>query len=322
MVACERELFQDCQVLFGGDLNVSRNFLEYLQSSGVKKAYRTRVKETHPDKLAQEGRVAQAQGARRFQRVQKSYERLSAYLKARENGFSFQRSSLAIHQTRRPSTAPVRPTAEQPPRPQYNHSRYSQESQKARTSQASKKTQENWQYSEAAYERFKARSRKIKVNEQSKTQVKNGKYSEQNKTRHIFHGDLPNRPMLFGHFLYYSGLIDWQTIVKALVWQRAERPRIGDIGIRFGWLNSKEVLELLSKPTSRDLFGRRAVESGMISKSQLMIILNYQRSQQKMVGEYFVINQIFSKQKLSSLLEKCHAHNRQQNINKRRQKAS
>ena len=38
---------------------------------------------------------------------------------------------------------------------------------------------------------------------------------------------VPKRKLLLGQFLYYSGLISWDTYIKAIAWQRRQRPRLG-----------------------------------------------------------------------------------------------
>jgi len=41
-------LFSACRVLFGPQVEITLEFLNYLQESGVKDAYRRRARETHP----------------------------------------------------------------------------------------------------------------------------------------------------------------------------------------------------------------------------------------------------------------------------------
>lgn len=79
-VSTTRDLFNACAVLFGTDVNVSAEFLKYLQASGLKAAYRKRAFETHPDRatalaespLSLEGR---------FKELNLAYEQLSAFVK-------------------------------------------------------------------------------------------------------------------------------------------------------------------------------------------------------------------------------------------------
>ena len=49
-VVAEEELYHSCRIIFGKDLKVSHDFLQYLQLSGVKKAYRKKALELHPDR--------------------------------------------------------------------------------------------------------------------------------------------------------------------------------------------------------------------------------------------------------------------------------
>ena len=78
-VSTTRDLFNACSVLFGTDVNVSADFLKYLQASGLKAAYRKRAFETHPDRAA-----ALAESAlsleERFKEVNLAYEQLSTFI--------------------------------------------------------------------------------------------------------------------------------------------------------------------------------------------------------------------------------------------------
>ena len=38
-----------------------------------------------------------------------------------------------------------------------------------------------------------------------------------------YRGALPHRRLLLGEFLFYSGLINWDSLIKAIVWQRRQR---------------------------------------------------------------------------------------------------
>ena len=49
------ELFNACRTIFGSQVNVSTEFLRYLQPVGVKSAYKKRALETHPDRAKQIG---------------------------------------------------------------------------------------------------------------------------------------------------------------------------------------------------------------------------------------------------------------------------
>lgn len=289
-VVVEQELFHACQVIFGDELRISRQFLEYIQMAGVKSAYRQRAKETHPDLLASQGKLAQNRGSQQFQAVQQAYKNLSVYLDAREKGFrlavtaqpsSWQRSSSPVKKARRPTTA---------------QADFCQKQARAR--------QQNKESARPAFHGPKC------------TRTRHTHNSTQ---ENLFVGRLPDRPLLFGHFLYYSGLVSWQSIVKALVWQRCSRPRLGDIGRRFGWLSSEDIISLL-KASDGQPFGERAIADGLLTPRQVKTLLAFQRSQQRRIGEYFVGKKIFQKVRLEEVLVQYHAHNQRQN--KRSRKAS
>lgn len=282
-VVAEQELFRACQVIFGDELNISRDFLTYMQMSGVKSAYRKRAKETHPDTFAGQGDLAQRFGARKFQVVQKAYKRLSHYVDAREKGH-LASDVFSRRQPMRPQPAPVR---KKPASPPFSHSQKT----------ASARKTPRWTGGEGSVRKSKSFDPKA-----------------------LFKGVLPDRAMLFGHFLYYSGLVDWQTIVRALIWQRTSRPRVGDIGVRFGWLAQKDILTILKSGHCRETFGAKAIAVGKLSHYQMQAILAYQKKNHNKIGEFFVKKRIFSRMQLQGLLRKCQDHNNQ--YEKLRRKAS
>ncbi len=282
-VVAEQELFRACQVIFGNELNISRDFLAYVQMSGVKSAYRKRAKETHPDCFAGQGDLAQRFGARKFQVVQKAYKHLTHYVDAREKGYSIPRPVLRTQPMRKENMTP-RPAPPQPP--------FSRKKNTGGASPSSRKTTGNSSLRKPQNSGLKS----------------------------LFEGELPARPMLFGHFLYYSGLIDWHTIVRALIWQRSSRPRVGDIGVRFGWLAQKDVLSILQSGSCTDAFGEKAIAKGKLSRYQMQAILAYQKKNHRKIGEYFLKKRIFTRMQLQGLLRKSHDHNSQ--YEKLRRKAS
>lgn len=82
----ESDLFEACRFLFGTDIQLSLDFLSYLQPSGAKSAYRRKVKETHPDLFSDaSGSIQQAQ-TEQFQKLAASYEVVCDYFKLRESG--------------------------------------------------------------------------------------------------------------------------------------------------------------------------------------------------------------------------------------------
>lgn len=293
-VAPEQELYKACQVIFGPDLNVSRHFLEYLQLSGVKTAYRRRAKETHPDLLVKKGSFAMRRGAQQFQTVQQAYENLKIYVAAREKGYRF----LPSH-SRSAYCRAAKPQASA------SSVRQQRARQQARWQQ--------WQQQKAEAVRRQAAMARAAARAEARQNRQQAAHSQSRKTNKLFTGTLPRRSLLFGHFLYYSGLIDWQTLVKALIWQRTNRPRVGEIGQRFGWLTVADIAAILQNKSARDMFGKAAVADGKLTRSQLRMILSFQKSQQQRIGEYFVRQGIINRRKLAELLYLFQTHNAKYN---------
>ncbi|PIP42756.1 MAG: hypothetical protein COX17_10860 [Deltaproteobacteria bacterium CG23_combo_of_CG06-09_8_20_14_all_60_8] len=163
----QQELFQSCRVLFDLDREVCWDFLNYIQLSGLKSAYRKKVRETHPDLAVGQNLVVQRRRADRFMVVQQAYENLSGFLRDRDQSPPVKtrrhNGSAKAPSPARPQPAKGAGPAARPAAPQAG----------------------SWNF-EALYQ-----------------------------------GPMPRRPLLFGHYLYYSGAITWRTIVSALIWQRS-----------------------------------------------------------------------------------------------------
>ena len=247
----ERELKQACQVLFGNNLHVSRDFLQYLQKSGLKKAFRKRAFEEHPDTRLLYTTSPDTTDDDGFTNVRKAYESLNRYIGARENGFRFPLSGVGV-----------------PP-------------------QGST---------------FDDRSRR----KQPAPAAGSGQHIP--NSRKIYQGPIPDCPLLFGRFLYYAGQTSWQTIIKALLWQRRQRPRFGEIGCGFGWLSEETNQDILaSRPAGP--FGQMAVRSGFLTEAQARLILFRQQRLQRKFGQYFIEKKLLTPVQLAKLVSRQKRHN-------------
>ncbi len=65
------------------------------------------------------------------------------------------------------------------------------------------------------------------------------------------------RPVLF-----YSGLVSWKTYIKALIWQRRQRPLIGQIALHWGLLTLPDIRDILAARRLGEKFGESAVRQG------------------------------------------------------------
>lgn len=242
MQISETEVFRACRTLFGPDLQLNRDFLHYLQPSGVRIAFRKRAMQTHPDRFAVSGNQVREQQERLFQDLNQAHQTVQLFLKQRDRnpvsarftssqGSSYQQSQRSRHE-----------------RPFYN--RY-------------------------------------------------------------YQGSVPSRPLQFGLFLYYQGIIPFSAMISALTWQRQQRPVLGDIARRWGWLNDDQIRQVLSRQSGPGRFGERAENLGLLSGLQVRALLLHQRTRQQQMGRFFVDQGYFDDEDLNQLLELLASHNQQ-----------
>lgn len=233
----ETVVLDACRTLFGSDVNISRDFLRYLQPSGAKSAFRKIAKETHPDFFADaHPEVLQRQNDV-FRRVLQAYELLNTFFRKRDDGLWMPSDRF--------STSDLRKQA---------------------------------QRESARKERF-------------------------------YTGSVPHRPLEIGIYLYYRGAITYRALIDALVWQRGQRPSIGDIAKRWKWMDDKDILAILSLRGKPLRFGEKAIELGILTPFHIKAILWYQRSQQERLGQYFVKRGYVSATDLERIARELHHHN-------------
>ncbi len=264
----EVDLFHACRILFGPGQD-SPDFLKCVQRSGVKRAYRQRALETHPDRAAGYGSV---KGSDQFVAVHRAYMLLSSFLSSREKDscFSVEKESA----TRRDHPAE--------------------------------------QYAWRVYASGRTRKKNGPSGRTSAAEPgarKPGPNATPWDIDSLYSGEMPSRPLMFGHFLYYSGRASWRTIVQALIWQRLQRPRFGEIGRRFGWLSEDDVTSLVSRRGTGIPIGQAAVQGGLLNTAQLNLIVSRQKYLQRKFGEYFLEKQLFSSEALAQLISRNKEHN-------------
>lgn len=287
-VAAEHELYYACRLIFGPGLNLSREFLEYLQPDGIKRAYRKKALETHPDRFAA-GTASLLRNGQLFISVQQAYEKLTHYLAAREDGYTFPASAPT------PAAAwPSRPSAGNPAQ---NHSFSRPEGGPAPFSA--------FTAGATAYGSKQA-SRK---NTAGRAKAAANSNKQPFNITELYNGPIPGRRLMLGHFLYYCGKTNWKTIAQALIWQRSQRPLMGEICRRSGLLTPQETRQILCNRELMEPFGRTAVKLGLLSELQIESMLWRQKILQKKIGAYFIENNLLTPQELQALLKKHHQHN-------------
>jgi hypothetical protein len=124
-----------------------------------------------------------------------------------------------------------------------------------------------------------------------------------------YRGRVPNRPLEIGQYLYYRGYISYQALIEALTWQRNQRPVIGDIAVRWGWLSSAGIQQIMKTTHVRGKFGERAASLGLLSLFQVKTLLFYQRSRQERLGKYFVSHGILTEKDVERAASELREHN-------------
>ena len=126
----------------------------------------------------------------------------------------------------------------------------------------------------------------------------------------LYAGRMPQRRLLFGQYLYYSGQISLSTLIKAIVWQRLQRPSVGAIAMSWGWLNGSDVLDILRSRKYGEKFGESAIRLGRLSRHQVTRLLEKQKGVQPPIGKYFMEQNILSSSDVFKRVVDMKMHNR------------
>lgn len=124
-----------------------------------------------------------------------------------------------------------------------------------------------------------------------------------------YEGALPWRKLMLGEYLFYGGHISWEALIKAIVWQRRQRPRFGDLACAQGLISRRQARAAAARKKLGTPIGEELVRSGLLSRKQVRSLVWKQRFMQRMLGEYFVRHGHLTKGRLSVLAEECRRHN-------------
>lgn len=126
-----------------------------------------------------------------------------------------------------------------------------------------------------------------------------------------FSGAVPPRRLEIGGFLYYSGCIPYAALIKALAWQKQQRPSVGALAKQWSWLKDEQIHTITTFHGQPRLFGERAVHFRFLTEFQVRVLLAHQRKMQKRLGEYFVEQGLLSRDKMEEMVEAQKRHNAQ-----------
>ncbi len=121
--------------------------------------------------------------------------------------------------------------------------------------------------------------------------------------------DIPRRYLRFAEFLYFSRVISWRSLVDAIVWQRRQRPRLGEIARKWRWVDDVQVEAAVRDRRPGERIGEVLVRHGMVTSFGLGVLLRQQQRLQKPIGLYFVKHGLMSEHEVGRHLHRQHRHN-------------
>ncbi len=128
---------------------------------------------------------------------------------------------------------------------------------------------------------------------------------------HVRQSAIPAIPLEFGMYSYYQGRVTYQQLIEALVWQGRQRPALGAIAQKWGWLAEARVTQILGHRSYAMRFGKKAVELGYLDQYQVDALLKYQRSLQQRIGRYFVERGLLTEEEADQISQDLASHNSQ-----------
>lgn len=131
-----------------------------------------------------------------------------------------------------------------------------------------------------------------------------GFYSHNKKTKIV-----PKYKLRLCRFLYYKGLINYKTIINAIIWQLRNRPKVGDIALKEKYVTFEKILEIIKNRKIGEKFCETAVRLNFLQEQQVKHIFSIQRSYNKPIGQYFLEKKILTRQELNSTLLELKHHN-------------
>lgn len=125
----------------------------------------------------------------------------------------------------------------------------------------------------------------------------------------FYQGPIPRTVLTIGRYCYFRGVIPYATLIEALSWQRRQRPAIGEIAMRWGWLNEDKARRISLTRGVLGRFGEKAVQLGFLGPQQVQSLLLYQRSRQQRIGSYFIERGFVNAAEMERLVLDLQVHN-------------
>jgi hypothetical protein len=262
------QLLHASNLLFGRQGAVLSSFLKSMAEEDLKAAFRKKALQTHPDRAAILGRDREEM-ADIFKEVVSAYEILL-------QGYADNWAVLGptwktpAPRARQPQQPPPPPRQQDP---HFHHARYHNARQKGPHYKNARQQEPHHQAppkNPNAWDRF-------------------------------YTGQMPNRPLLFSEFLYYSGVVSWRPFIESICWQRRQRPRIGELAQNWGLLDQYMISRIIRQRKPLEKFGDCAVRYGYMTQFWLNVLLRCQQKKQQPIGEFFIKMGLMQAQELEVL---------------------
>lgn len=133
--------------------------------------------------------------------------------------------------------------------------------------------------------------------------------ADSSRAGRFFRGRVPTGELRFAQFLYYNRVIDWKTMIDAVTWQYRVRPKVGEIGRTYRFLDFDSVTRVLRSSPRGELFGDTAMKLGLLDRRQLSVVLGKQHQLNYPIGRYFLENDILSRPEIDHLVAQNRRHN-------------
>ena len=127
---------------------------------------------------------------------------------------------------------------------------------------------------------------------------------------HFWQGNLPKTKLFLGRFLYYNHIISMRSLIEAIVWQKRQRPMVGNIAVQWDWLTQDDIRSILNMRNPGEKFCESALRCGYISSYQQSILLVRQQMLQPRIGNYFINQNIVTPQEMEYIVDQLRLHNR------------
>lgn len=126
---------------------------------------------------------------------------------------------------------------------------------------------------------------------------------------HFWDGSVPARPLRFGQYLYYRRRISWLSLVRAVTWQRRNRPSFGRIAQGWNFLRPHELEWIARWRVDGERIGDAAVRLGLLSSFARDVVMGTQLKTALFIGRYFLEQGLVTEDELEELLRAHWVHN-------------